>query len=206
MHGHLVTVEIRIERGTYQWMQLNRLTLYQNRLKCLDTQPVQCGGAVQHNRMLFDNFLQNIPHFCLQTLHHLLRALDIVRNSLCYQLLHNEWLKQLNSHLFRQAALINLQLRTYHNNGTPRIVYTFPQKVLTEASRLTFQHVRQGLQRPVSRSRNRTSPAAIINQCVYCLLQHTFLIAHDDFRRAQLQQPFQAVVPVNNPSIQIIQI
>ena len=46
MDSHLVAVEVCVERRTNKRMQLDRLTLYQNRLKCLDTKSVQCGGAV----------------------------------------------------------------------------------------------------------------------------------------------------------------
>ena len=61
MDSHLISVEIRIERSTDKRMQLDRLTLNQNRLKCLDSEPVQGRRTVQHNRMLFDNILQHIP-------------------------------------------------------------------------------------------------------------------------------------------------
>ena len=108
MYSHLVTVEVRIERGTYKRMQLDCLTFYQNRFECLNTQSVQSRRTVQHNRMLFNNILQHIPYLCLQALYHLLCALDIVCSSVLNQLLHNEGLKQLNRHLFRKTALINL--------------------------------------------------------------------------------------------------
>ena len=70
MDRHLVSVEIGIVCGTYERMQLDRLTLYQDRLKCLNTKSMQCGGTVQHNRMLFDHFFENVPNFRLQSLDH----------------------------------------------------------------------------------------------------------------------------------------
>ena len=93
MYRHLVTVKIRIKRRTYQRMKLNRLTLYQNRLKRLYTQSMQGRRTVQHYRMLLNNFLQNIPYFRLKTLYHLLRTLNIMRRTIIYQLFHNKRLK-----------------------------------------------------------------------------------------------------------------
>ena len=124
MHSHLVTIEIGVERGTYQWMKLDCLTLYQCRLKCLNTKTVKCRGTVQHNRVLTDNLLQHIPYLRLKLLNHLLGLLNIVCCSVCYQFLHNERLEQLNSHLLRKTTLIDLKFRTNDDNGTAGIVNT----------------------------------------------------------------------------------
>jgi len=99
-------------------MQFDRLTLDQDRLKCLDAQSVQCRCTVQHDGMLFDNVLEDIPDARLQTLDHLLCRLDVVRGTVLYKLLHNERLEQLDRHLFRQAALIDLQFGSDDDNGT----------------------------------------------------------------------------------------
>ena len=66
MDSHLVTVEVGVECGTNQRMQLNRFTFYQDRLERLDTQTMQCRGTVQHNRMLFDDVLENVPYLRLE--------------------------------------------------------------------------------------------------------------------------------------------
>ena len=46
MNRHLVAVEVGVKRGTYQRMQLDGLTLYQNRLERLDTKSVQSRSTV----------------------------------------------------------------------------------------------------------------------------------------------------------------
>ena len=201
MNSHLVAIEVGVERGTYQRMQLDRLTLYQNGLECLDTQSVQGRGAVQHNRMLLNDIFQHIPYLGVQSLHQLLRVLDVLRNTPRHQLLHHEGLEQLNGHLLGQAALINLQLRPYYDNASSGIVNTLSEQVLTETSGLTLQHVRQGLQSSVSRTCHRTAAASVVNQGVYRFLQHTLLVADDDIRSAQLQQSLQTVVAVDNSSV-----
>lgn len=63
VNSHLVTVEVGVERGTNQRMQVNGLTFDQYRFKCLNTQTVQRRRTVQKNRMLTDNFFKNIPYF-----------------------------------------------------------------------------------------------------------------------------------------------
>ena len=108
MNCHLVAVEVSVERGTNKRMKLNGLTFYQDRFKSLDTQPVQRRSTVQHNRMLFNYILQYIPNLRLELLHHLLCVLDIVSGAIGNKLLHNERLKQLNSHFLWQTTLINL--------------------------------------------------------------------------------------------------
>ena len=206
MHSHLVSVEVRVEGGTYQGVQLDCLSFYQNGLKGLNAQTVQGRSAVQHDRMLFDYILQHVPNLRLQLLHHLFGVFNIVGGAVGHQLLHNEGLEQLNGHLFGQTALVDLQLRSHHDNGTSGIVHALAQQVLTEPAGLTFQHVRQGLQRPVSGSCHRTAPASVVDEGVHCLLEHTLLIADNNIRSAQLQQSLQAVVPVNDSSVQIVQV
>jgi hypothetical protein len=61
MNGHLVAIEVGIESRADQWMKLYCATFNQYRLKGLDTEPVKGGGAIQHNRALFDHFRQYIP-------------------------------------------------------------------------------------------------------------------------------------------------
>ena len=138
MYGHLVTIEVSVECGTNQRMQFDRFTFYQDRLKCLNTQTMQCRSTVQHNRMLFDYFFQNIPYSRLQLLNHFLSVLNIVCSSVCNKLFHNEWFEQLNCHFFRKTTLVNLKFRSYDDNGTSGIVNSFTEKVLTETSLLTF--------------------------------------------------------------------
>ena len=124
MDSHLVAVKVSVESRTHQRMQLDCLTLYQDRLKCLDTQSVQSRCTVQHDRMLFDNILQHIPYLRLQSLYHLLGILYIVGGSVGNQLLHNKGFKQLNGHFLWKTALVYLKFRSNHDNGTAGIVHT----------------------------------------------------------------------------------
>ena len=201
VNRHLVTVEVGVECGTYQRMQLNRTTFYQNGFKCLNPQSVQCRRTVQHNGMLSDNLLQNIPNLCLQSFYHSLSGFDVVSQAILYQLLHYKGLKQLDCHFLRQTALIDFQFGTYNDNGTAGVVNTFAQQVLTETALFALQHIGKGFQRTVARTGYRSAAASIINQGIDCLLQHTLLVTDDDIRSAKLKQAGKTVVTVDDSSV-----
>ncbi len=151
--------------------------------------------------MLLDCLLQHIPDLGVHLVYQLLCIFNILADSLCHKLLHYKRLKQLDSHFLGKSALINLQLRSYNDNGTSGIVHTLAQQVLAETARLTLQHVRQRLQRSVAGSGDRTSPSPVINQRIHSLLKHSFFIAHNDIRRSKLQQSLQPIVSVDNSSV-----
>ncbi len=76
MHGHLVAVEIGVERGADQRVQLDRLALDQHRLERLNAEAMQRRRAVQHHRVLADHFFEDVPHFGTLLLHHALCRFD----------------------------------------------------------------------------------------------------------------------------------
>ena len=93
MDSHLVTIEVSVKGVTYEWVNLNRLTLYQYRLKRLDTETVKRGSAVEKNGMLVDNFLENIPNFRNHRVDHFLGSLNILHCLALNQTSHNERLE-----------------------------------------------------------------------------------------------------------------
>ncbi len=46
MYGHLVTIEVGVERVTYEWVYLDSVTFDKYRLESLDTKSVQSRSAV----------------------------------------------------------------------------------------------------------------------------------------------------------------
>ena len=77
---------------------------------------------------------------------------------------------------------------------------------MPEAALLALEHVGQGLEGPVVGAGDGPAAAAIVDQGVHRLLEHTLLIADNNIRSAQLQQSLQTVVPVNDSSVQIVQV
>ena len=76
VHGHLIAVEIGVERGANQRMELDGLAFDEHRFKRLNTQTVQGRRAVQKYRVIANHFLQNVPNHGILLLDHLLGLLD----------------------------------------------------------------------------------------------------------------------------------
>ena len=76
VHGHLVAVEVGIERRADQRMKLDGLALDQQRFEGLNAEPVQGRRPVQEHRMLSDNLLKNVPDFGTLLFEHPFRRLD----------------------------------------------------------------------------------------------------------------------------------
>ena len=188
MYGHLVSVEVGVERGTYQRVKLDGSALYQYGFKCLNRKSMQRRRTVQKNGMLLDNVFQRVPYArILMRLFDLLESVLDTGDSLhFFQSLDYEGLEQLQRHFLGKSALIDLQGRTDDDNRTSRIVYALTQKVLTEASLLTAKHFGKRLQRTVGGARNGLSAASVIDQRVYRLLQHPLLVADNDLGSVDL--------------------
>jgi hypothetical protein len=61
-------------------------------------------------------------------------------------------------------------------------------------------------ERAVARARDGAAAAAVVEQRVDGLLQHALLVVHDDVRRLQVQQPLEAVVPVDDAPVQVVEV
>ena len=125
VNSHLVTVEVGVERCTNEWVQVNSFTFNQNRLKCLNTQAVQCRRTVQEYWVFTNNFFQDIPNFNSFFFNHTFSSFNCRSQTIHFQLSVNERFEQFQSHFLRQTALVKFKLRTNGNNGTTGIVNTF---------------------------------------------------------------------------------
>ena len=206
VHRHLVAVEVRVERLADQRVQLDRLALDQLRLEGLDAEAVQRGRPVEQHRVLGDDLLQHVPHLRAAALDHALGGLDVLRVVEVDQPLHDERLEQLQRHLLGQAALVQLELRADDDDRTARVVDALAEQVLAEPALLALEQVRQRLERPVARPRDRTAAAAVVEQRVDGLLQHPLLVVDDDLGRAEVDQPLEAVVAVDHAAVQVVQV
>ena len=204
--SHLVAVEVGVEGGADQRMQLDGATFHQHGFESLNAQTVQRRRTVQQHGVLLDDFFQNVPDLGTALFHHALGVLAMVRLFQGHQTLDNEGFEQLQRHFLRHAALIQLQLGADDDNGTAGVVNALAQQVLTETSLLAAQQIAQRLQSPVAGARHGTAAAAIVDQSVNSFLQHTLFIADDDIRRAQLQQSLQTVVTVDDAAVQVVQV
>ena len=204
--GHLVAVEVGVEGGAHQRVDLDGLALDQHRLEGLDAQTVKGGGPVQQHRVLLDHPFEDVPHLRAAALDHPLGRLDVLGVLGVDQPLHHEGLEQLEGHQLGQPALVELEGRADHDDRTARVVDALAQQVLAEPTLLALQHVRQALEGTVARPGHRPAAAAVVEQGVDRLLQHPLLVVDDDLRGAQVEQPLQPVVPVDDPPVEVVEV
>ena len=76
MHGHLVAIEVSVERGAHEWVNPNRLPFNQHRFEGLNPEPVEGRRPVEQHGMLLDHLFEDVPHLRLVLLDHLLGLLD----------------------------------------------------------------------------------------------------------------------------------
>ena len=98
------------------------------------------------------------------------------------------------------------QLGTNHDHRAPRVVDALAKQVLAEAALLSLEHVGKRFQGPPVDARNGAAAAPIIEQSVHGLLQHALFITHNDVRRMQLHQSFQAVITVDHAPVKVVEV
>jgi hypothetical protein len=101
---------------------------------------------------------------------------------------------------------VQLQLRADDDDRAAGVVDALAEQVLAEAALLALEHVGQRLQRALVGAGDDAAAAAVVEQRVDGLLQHALLVADDDLRRAQLDQPLQAVVAVDDAAVEVVEV
>ena len=143
MHGHLIAVEVSIEALANERVDLDRIALDEDRLEGLNSHAVQGRSAIQENRMLTDNILEDIPDLIVLPLEHLLCALDRIGMAQLFEPPDNKGLEELQRDFLGKTALMNFQLRPHSDHRAGAVINTLPEEVLPEAPLLPLDHVRQ---------------------------------------------------------------
>ena len=206
MDRHLVAVEVRVERGADERVDLDGGPLDEDRNERLDAEAVERGRSVQQDRVVLDDLFEDVPDLGADALDDALGALDVVREALLDQLPHDERLEQLERHLLGQSALVELQVRTDDDDGAARVVHALAEQVLAEPALLALEHVGQRLEAMVAGSGDRPAAASVVDQGVARLLEHPLLVADDDLGGAELQQPLEAIVPVDHAPVEVVEV
>ena len=206
MNRHLVAVEVRVERRTDERMQTDRRTFNKDRVERLNRKSVQGRRTVEHDRMSLGHLFKNIPDDRLSALDHFLCAADGVGITASLEVADDERFKQNKRHLLRKTALCEFQFRTDNDDRTAGVVDSFSEQVLTEASLLAFQHIAEGFQCAVARTRDGSAVATVVQKSVDSFLKHALFVADNDFRSTQLKQIFQTVVAVDDSAVEVVQV
>ena len=206
MDRHLVAVEVCVERGAYERMELYRTAVNEHGLERLDGQTVKSRSAVEQYGMLFDNVFEAVPYVGVDTVDLLLRVLDVGRLLRLDKTLHDERLEQLESHFLRQTALIYPQFGSDDYNGTSGVVDTFAEQVLTETSLLAAEHFGQRFQRSVARSGHGLAASAVVYQSVNGFLKHSFFVSYYYLGSVELYELSQPVVSVDDAPVKVVQV
>ena len=98
------------------------------------------------------------------------------------------------------------QSRANGNNRTTGVVNALAKQILTETTLLTFNHIGQRFQRTLVGASDGTTATTVVKQRINRFLQHALFVAHDDVRRAQIEQALEAVVTVDDTTIEIVQV
>src|SRR3546814_3522350 len=206
VHGHLVTIEVRVESGADQRVKLDGLALNQHGFECLDAKTVKRRGAVQHDRVLANDFVEDVPDFLALLFDPLFGLLQGHRKTLGVKTRVDERLEQLERHLLGQPALVQLEFRTRHDHRPAGIIDELAEQVLTDATLLALQHVRERLQRTLVGASDDDTAAAVVKQRVHRSLQHALFIEVDDVRRTTLHKTIQEIVTVYYAAIKLCQV
>ena len=206
MNCHLITIKVSIKCSANQWVQLNRFTFYENSLKGLHTKPMEGRRTVEDNRTFGNYLIQNIPHFFCPFLNHFSSRLDGGHKTTVLKFVIDKGFKEFQCHFLWNTTLMKTKMWTNNNNGTSGIIHTFTEQVLTKTSLFTFQHIRKGFQRTLIGTGDNPAATAVIKKNVHCFLQHTFFVTNNDIRCIKLKQSFQTIIPVDHPTVKIIEI
>ncbi len=204
--GHLVAVEVGVERVAHERVDLDRLALDQHRLERLEAETVERGGAVEQHRVVADDLLQHVPDLGDHRVDELLRRLDVLHRLALDEPGHDERLEQLERHQLGDPSLVQTQRGTGDDHRSARVVHALSEQVLPEAALLALQHVGERLERAVSGARDRAAAAAVVEQRVDGLLEHALLVVHDDLGRAEVEQPLEPVVPVDHAAVEVVEV
>ena len=120
--------------------------------------------------------------------------------------MHDERLEEFQRHLLGQTTLVQLQIRANDDHRAAGVVDALTEQVLAEAPLLALQQVRERLQLVVARTADGAATPAVVDQRVDGFLQHPLLVADDDLRRAQVEQPLQPVVTVDHAAVEVVEV
>ncbi len=206
MHCHLVTIKVGVETLADERVDQDSVPLDQDRLKRLNSHPVQRGRAIQENRVPFGDLLEDVPNFFIFAFQHLLRALDRIGIAQFLEATNDEWLEEFERDLLRQTALVEFQLRTNCDHRSSAVIHPLAQEVFAESTLLTLDHVGQGLKRSVVRTEHRATTTVVVEESIHRVLQHPLLVADDHLGCIEIEKFLETIVSVDQTTIEVVEV
>ena len=77
---------------------------------------------------------------------------------------------------------------------------------MSEPALLALEHIREAFERPLVRAPDDPAAPSVIKQGIDRLLEHPLLVADDDLRRFELLEPYEAVIAVNDPAVEVVEV
>src|SRR4051794_2647603 len=156
--------------------------------------------------MILDHLFEDVPHHRVLLFDQLFGLLDGRAVAALLEPMIDERLEQLERHLFRETALMQLEVGTDDDDGTAGVVDALAEEVLAETALLTLEGVGERFERAVVRPAQHAAAAAVVEQSVDGLLKHALFVADDHVRRVQLDQLFQPVVSVDDATVEVVEV
>ena len=204
--GHLVTVEVGVVGRTNEGVNADGFTFDELRLEGLDRKTVKSRRAVEKDRVTLGDFREDVPHFGGLAIDHLLGRAHGVAIAKLLEAADDEWFEQGERHLLGKTALAELEIGTDDDDGTTGVVDALAEKVLTETTTLTLEHVAEGFERTVASTRDGAAVATVVEEGVDRFLQHPLFVADDDLWSFEQQKVLEAVVAVDDATIEVVEV
>ena len=123
-----------------------------------------------------------------------------------FQPVEDEWLEEFEGHLFGQAALLEFELGTDHDDRTAGVVHALAEEILAEPPLLAAQGLAKGLKRTAVGAQVDPASLAVVEEGVDGLLEHSLFVADDKLGGLELHKLLQPVVSIDNPPVEVVEV
>ncbi len=211
MNGHLVSVEVRVERGTHERVNLDSVTFDEGRSERLNTESVESRGSVKEHILSCDDVFEDRPYLRDALLDESRRASNVVCKLSLEQLADDERLEELKRHVLWKSALVESEVRTDDDHRSSRVVHSLSEEVSSEETLLSLEVVRKRLKGSLlcegTRCSRRVSVSdRVVDEGVHGLLEDSLLVSENDVRRLDLLELGQSIVSVDDASVEVVDV
>ena len=110
MHRHHVTIEVRIVACAHKWVDMDRISFDELRIKGLNSLFVKRWCTIEKHRSVINKPLQNIPYDFIFLVDHLFRDPNIRNFLILEQFTNYKRSKHLENHRLRKSTLVERQV------------------------------------------------------------------------------------------------